>query len=192
MEIRKLFKFNNIHIVRNCTSNRCKHSAHAHTYHIELFLTSDRLDNGGMAVDFGILKNSVKQVIKMFDNSYSLWSREKDDYKNFVNQNYENIFTLNFNPSAELYSVFFYKTLKNLIKNHTKFNNNEGNIKVEKVIVHETNTGYDIADENCKYLSNNTDILNYKGIEKEGYEIYLKLKNDPNFMIENEKPEQQV
>ena len=29
-------------------------------------------------------------------------------------------------------------------------------------------------------------------LEKEGYEIYLKLKNDPNFMIENEKPEQQV
>lgn len=192
MEIRKLFKLNNIHIVRNCTSGRCKHSAHAHTYHVELFLTSDKLDNGGMVVDFGILKNSVKQVIKMFDNSYSLWSKETEEYKDFVKKNYENVFTLNFNPSAELYSVFFYKTLKNLIENHTKFNNNEGMIKVEKVIVHETNTGYAVADENCKYLNNNTDILNFEGNdEKPGYDIYLKLKNN-DFMIQNKKPEQQV
>ncbi|MBP8064536.1 MAG: 6-carboxytetrahydropterin synthase QueD, partial [Acinetobacter sp.] len=31
MIIRKLFKFENAHVVRNCTSDRCKRSIHGHS-----------------------------------------------------------------------------------------------------------------------------------------------------------------
>ena len=55
IEIRKEFTFNNIHIVRNCTSERCKKSAHAHTYHVEVFLTSNKLDNGQLELVVRIL-----------------------------------------------------------------------------------------------------------------------------------------
>ena len=55
MIIRKLFKFEGSHIVRNCTSDRCSHSLHGHSYKVELFLTADHLDNAGMVVDFGLL-----------------------------------------------------------------------------------------------------------------------------------------
>ena len=58
IEIRKEFTFNNAHIVRNCSSDRCKYTAHAHTYRVEVFLKSDKLDNGYMAVDFGLLKGT--------------------------------------------------------------------------------------------------------------------------------------
>ncbi|HCN16273.1 MAG TPA: 6-carboxytetrahydropterin synthase QueD, partial [Moraxellaceae bacterium] len=34
MRIRKLFKFENAHIVRNCSSDRCKYSIHGHSYQI--------------------------------------------------------------------------------------------------------------------------------------------------------------
>ena len=55
MRIRKLFKFENAHIVRNCSSERCKHSIHGHSYQIELILEATRLDHGQMVYDFGLL-----------------------------------------------------------------------------------------------------------------------------------------
>ena len=44
MIIRKLFKFEGAHIVRDCSSDRCKFSIHGHSYVVEVFLTSDKLD----------------------------------------------------------------------------------------------------------------------------------------------------
>lgn len=59
MRIRKLFKFENAPIVRNCSSERCKHSIHGHSYQIELILEAKRLDHGQMVYDFGLLKSSM-------------------------------------------------------------------------------------------------------------------------------------
>lgn len=191
IEIRKEFTFSNIHIVRNCTSERCKKSAHAHTYHVEVFLTSNKLDNGQMAVDFGILKNTMKSLIKVFDGCYTLWKREKDDYKNFVKKNFKNIIETNFNPSAESYAIYFYKMIE-LLLSRTTFNNDEGQINVSKVIVHETHSGYAIADENSVNMHLCEEyITNISCENNEGIEVIDTLLNTHNLFI-NETPEQQV
>lgn len=52
MLIRKLFKFENAHVVRNCTSDRCKRSIHGHSYKVELLLKASKLDHGQMVYDF--------------------------------------------------------------------------------------------------------------------------------------------
>ena len=62
MIIRKKYTFNNGHIVRNCSSERCKFSIHAHTYSVEFFFTSNGLDNGSMVIDFGLLKNKINKI----------------------------------------------------------------------------------------------------------------------------------
>ena len=73
MRIRKLFKFENAHIVRNCSSDRCKYSIHGHSYQIELILEAHRLDHGQMVYDFGLLKSSIKDIIDSFDHAICFW-----------------------------------------------------------------------------------------------------------------------
>ena len=70
-----------MHIVRKCSSDRCKKSIHAHTYTVEVFLSSNTLDNGFMVYDFGLMKNTIKELIKSFDNSVSIWDKETPEYK---------------------------------------------------------------------------------------------------------------
>ena len=76
MCIRKLFKFENAHIVRNCSSERCKHSIHGHSYQIELILEAKRLDHGQMVYDFGLLKSSIKDIIDSFDHAICFWNKD--------------------------------------------------------------------------------------------------------------------
>ncbi|MDH5465499.1 MAG: 6-carboxytetrahydropterin synthase, partial [Thiovulaceae bacterium] len=60
MIIRKLFKFENAHVVRGCSSSRCRSSIHGHSYKVELLLESNFLDHGQMVYDFGLTKQSIK------------------------------------------------------------------------------------------------------------------------------------
>lgn len=69
MLIRKLFKFENAHIVRNCTSDRCKRSIHGHSYKVELLLKASKLDHGQMVYDFGLLKGVIKDLYDSFDHA---------------------------------------------------------------------------------------------------------------------------
>ena len=58
MIIRKLFKFENVHIVRGCSTVRCRSSLHGHSYKIELLFESNFLDNAQMVYDFGLMKQN--------------------------------------------------------------------------------------------------------------------------------------
>ena len=75
MLIRKLFKFENAHIVRNCTSDRCKRSIHGHSYKVELLLKASKLDHGQMVYDFGLLKGVIKDFFDSFDHAICFWQK---------------------------------------------------------------------------------------------------------------------
>ena len=102
MIIRKLFKFEGAHIVRHCSSEKCRENIHGHSYVVEVFLTSDKLDNGYMVMDFCRL-DKVKQFIESFDHTYSLWNREPEDFKAFIYQYNRRVAELPVSPSAEGY-----------------------------------------------------------------------------------------
>ena len=76
MVIRKEFRVESAHIVRNCTSERCSHSIHGHSAVIELFFESDQLDNAQMVMDFGLMKASIKQFIDSMDHCYLLCDKD--------------------------------------------------------------------------------------------------------------------
>lgn len=141
MIIRKLFKFEGAHIVRDCSSDRCKKSLHGHSYAVEVFFTSEKLDNGGMIVDFGLLKGPIKDLIDSFDHAYSIWYKESEGFKEFIKSNSERWIEMPITPSAEGYSLMFLSYI-DLIVRSTNFNNGEGSVKVSSVRVHETATGY--------------------------------------------------
>jgi len=141
MIIRKKFKFEGAHIVRNCSTDRCKKSIHGHSYEVEVFFTSNKLDNGYMILDFGLTKKHIKNIIDSFDHAYSMWKEEDDDFKKFFKSNSQRWIEMPISPSAESYSLMFLKFIDLILKNAT-FQNGEGDVKVSSVRVHETQTGY--------------------------------------------------
>ncbi len=141
MRIRKLFKFENAHIVRNCSSDRCRRSIHGHSYQVELILEAHRLDHGQMVYDFGLLKSSIKDLIDSFDHAICFWNKDDPEYIAMCKQFSARWISLPVSPSAEQFSriIFFWSQQ---ILQQTQMQNGEQDVKVYSVIAHETATGY--------------------------------------------------
>ncbi|MEC8886608.1 MAG: 6-carboxytetrahydropterin synthase [Pseudomonadota bacterium] len=141
MLIRKLFKFENAHIVRNCSSDRCKRSIHGHSYKVEVLLQANRLDHGQMVYDFGLMKGIIKDLIDSFDHAITFWDKDDADYIAACKNYSARWIALPVSPSAEQFSrVFFF--LVDAVLKHTNMQNGEGDVTLHSVIVHETDTGY--------------------------------------------------
>ncbi len=141
MIIRKLFKFENAHIVRRCTSNRCKNSIHGHSYKVEVLFESNFLDNAQMVYDFGLMKGKIKDIIDSFDHATTFWKEDDMEYINAIKKFSQRWVALPVNPSAEQYSRVIFLMVEKILK-QTKMKNGEEGIKVHSIIVHETDTGY--------------------------------------------------
>lgn len=148
MLIRKLYKFEAGHIVRGCNSVRCSHSEHGHSYKVEVFFEAEELTDYGMVIDFGDLKK-VKEFLDRFDHAYHFWNKESEEFKDFHKKFDQRWIELPFSPSAENYSIYFLKAIKDIV-NNSKFDNRKA--KCVSVRVHETDTGYAQADELDLYL----------------------------------------
>lgn len=158
MLIRKLFKFENAHVVRNCTSDRCKRSIHGHSYKVELLLKASKLDHGQMVYDFGLLKGVIKDLFDSFDHAICFWEKDDSQYIDACQTFSARWISLSVSPSAEQFSrIFFY--LAQQVLQSTVTQNGEGDVEVYSVIVHETDTGYaqsfieDIQNEQMGILS---------------------------------------
>lgn len=141
MKIRKEFRVESAHIVRNCTSHRCSHSIHGHSAVVEVFLEGDTLDNAGMLYDFGLLKTTVKEFIDSMDHCYILCKYDAPEFKEFIKNSCDRWIELPFNPSAECLSMFIHYWINYIIE-HTNTNNGEGKIRCSGVRYHETATGW--------------------------------------------------
>lgn len=142
MLIRKLFKFENAHIVRNCSSDRCKRSIHGHSYKVELFLKANRLDNGQMVYDFGLLKGVIKDLYDSFDHAICFWNKDDAQYIQACQQFSARWVALPVSPSAEQFSRVFFFLAEQVLKATEMQNGEDPEISVHSVIVHETDTGY--------------------------------------------------
>ena len=147
MVIRKLFRVESSHIVRNCTSKRCSHSIHGHSAVIEIFLESHTLDNAQMVYDFGLMKGTIKQFIDSMDHCYLLCSNDRPDFKQFIKANCDRWIELPFNPSAEMLSMYILKNVQYILDHTQKSNGEDNGIKVTAVRYHETTTGSALADQ---------------------------------------------
>lgn len=157
MVIRKLFKFEGAHIVRNCSSDRCKKSLHGHSYVVEIFLEADKLDNGMMVYDFGLFKGTIKDFIDSFDHAYSMWDKEKPEFQNFINANSDRVVIMPISPSAEGYSLLMAFVVDKILKNTIFTNGEDPNIRLKSVRVAETVTGYaesDLFDVTSMFATN--------------------------------------
>ena len=141
MIIRKLYRFEASHIVRNCSSDRCKYSVHGHSFRIELLLAADRLDRGQMVYDFGLLKGGVKDFLDGFDHAALFWDREAPAYKKAMKSHSKRWVQLPVSPTAEQLARLMFVTVQAMLDNTERVNDDEA-ARVHSVIVHETETGY--------------------------------------------------
>lgn len=142
MIIRKEFRVEGSHVVRNCSTRRCSEGvAHGHSAVIEVFLTAQGLDEGQMLVDFGLMKGTIKDFIDSFDHCHSFWRKEDEEYKNFFKNHGGRWVEMPCSPSAEMYSLMMFYVIDKIIEN-TQFANGEQFPKLHAVRYHETTTGY--------------------------------------------------
>lgn len=141
MIIRKLFKFENAHIVRGCSSVKCRSSVHGHSYKVELLFASNFLDHGQMVYDFGLMKQNMKALIESFDHAIALWSGDDAEYLAAMKKHSQRWIELPVSPSAEQFARVIFVLIDTLLK-LTSTVNGEKEVKLESVIVHETDTGY--------------------------------------------------
>lgn len=141
MIIRKLYDFENAHIVRFCGSKRCRTAIHGHSYKCEVLLASNFLDNAGMVYDFGYMKLGIRDIIDCFDHSTTIFSGDSDEYKSDIKKHSARWIEIPLNPSAEQFCRIFFVFIDRLL-NLSEFSNGEKNVTLHSIIVHETATGY--------------------------------------------------
>ncbi|XID75898.1 6-pyruvoyl tetrahydropterin synthase family protein [Alkanindiges sp. WGS2144] len=196
MLIRKLFKFENAHVVRNCTSDRCRRSIHGHSYQVELILSANRLDHGQMVYDFGLLKGAIKDLIDSFDHAICFWNKDNPGYIEACKTYSARWVSLPVSPSAEQFSrIFFF--LADQVLQQTITQNGEGDVQVYSVIVHETATGYaqcfreDINNKQMGELSlNSIEFSQQVQLEWSNPDMYEQLKKGLTFL--NPEVSQQI
>ncbi len=141
MIIRKLFKFENAHIVRMCTTRRCSENIHGHSYKVEVLLESNYLDNGQMVYDFGLTKLYIKEIIDAFDHAITLWQKDDSSYIEAMQKHSNRWVLLPVSPSAEQFARVFFLLIERILT-CTEKKNGEKEVRLHSVIVHETDTGY--------------------------------------------------
>lgn len=150
MTIRKIFKFENTHIVRNCSTKRCRSSIHGHSYKVELIFSSDSFDNAQMIYDFGLMKSEMKDLIDIFDHSITLWNKDDKEYISAMKKFSSRWVELPVSPTAEQFARVIF-LMVDILMNATVFTNNEGKVELSSVVVHETDSGYAQANREDAY-----------------------------------------
>lgn len=78
---------------------------HGHNYKVYVHAKGNELDEGGMLLDFGVLKNSLRNVCKILDHTNL----------NDLQENGKSVF--NQNPSAERIAKFIFDKVKEDLSN---------------------------------------------------------------------------
>ena len=188
MIIRKQFKFENAHIVRGCSSQRCRASLHGHSYIVEVLFESNFLDNGQMVYDFGLMKQNMKDLIDGFDHAITLWDGDDVSYISDMKKHSDRWVQLPVSPSAEQFSRVIFVILNELLK-LTSMINGEKEVKLNSVIVHETATGYAQGFEKDAY----SELMGVIDLEKivfsnavrsewKDFELWEKVKQEKKFI----------
>lgn len=141
MIIRKVYEFENAHVVRGCSTQKCRSSIHGHSYRVELLFSSNYLDNAHMVYDFGLMKLHMKELIDAFDHSITLWDRDDKEYISDMKKHSTRWVQIPYSPSAEQFSRIFFVLIEKLLSQVVMING-ERDVKLHSVIAHETDTGY--------------------------------------------------
>ena len=149
--IRKQFKFEMSHQLFKSYSAACHEAIHGHSYILELFLSSDGLDDTGMVIDFGEVKSICGDWINTWDHCLVMPTMFDKEYLEMLSKYNKKMIITQYNPTAENMAREMWYTISYLLSQAKR------NINVSKVRLHETTTGW------AEYTNSiNEKVFNYK------------------------------
>jgi 6-pyruvoyltetrahydropterin/6-carboxytetrahydropterin synthase len=95
--IYKQFSFDSAHSLPNVPAHHKCRKLHGHTYHLTVFVEGDLLEPEGWVSDFSDLKKVIKPVIELVDHACL------NDIPGLKN------------PTAEIFSIWFWDKIKPLV-----------------------------------------------------------------------------
>ncbi len=110
-ELKVITKFAAAHQL-TMVAQKCE-NLHGHNWKIEVCVTGEKLDEGGVLVDFGIIKKNIRQIMETLDHKFL---NELEIFKGKQ-------------PSSEIIGIYIADELQKTLEN---------NIKVSKVHVWES------------------------------------------------------
>lgn len=137
IRVTKIFEFDTAHALHNY-DGLCR-NIHGHTYKLYVTAIGEPVSvksssKYGMVVDFGILKNTIKEnVIDKFDHSLILNKDENAELKNVSPELFKRIHIVDFQPTAENIIAYFAELIKPLMP--------EG-VELYSLRLHETSSSY--------------------------------------------------
>lgn len=113
---------------------------HGHRWKVEIEVQSETLVKEGqlegMVVDFGDLKKDLKEIVDYYDHALIVQEKTmREETLNCLIQDGFKIIQVNFRPTAEQFSAFFFKKMKNKGYN------------VRRTLVYETPTNCAVYEE---------------------------------------------
>lgn len=139
--VRKKFKFEAAHKLVSSYSKKCQ-KIHGHSYVVEVFLQSETLNEDGMVIDFGQLKDRLSDIFGLFDHMTVLSDKDKSTghiRQAEISAMYDlGILTVPWNPTAENMAKAFYEKIAEILYRNEDMRCAE----LVKVRVHETETGW--------------------------------------------------
>ena len=133
--IRKEFKFEMAHRLVSSFHKPCQRP-HGHSYVLELFFTSNELNEDGMVIDFAQVKDIIGEYVDSWDHIMVLKASDplvdvllgENIDKNIKAA--DGIKVVNYNPTAENMARDMYQYIKSVLP------------QLSKVRLHETTTGW--------------------------------------------------
>lgn len=118
-EVRITDDFAAAHFLRDY-NGKCE-NLHGHNYKVYVHVEGNKLDEGGMLLDFTLLKTALKEVLSKIDHT-----------------NLNDIADFDQNPSAERIAVYIYKNMLKVLSEKGLDLSKNSNRKISKVDVFET------------------------------------------------------
>lgn len=139
--IRKQFKFEMAHQLEKAYSNACSDCIHGHSYILEVFFVSDIVDETGMVIDFGEINHYIKDLVDEWDHALVMSNNFSSRYLITLEEFNKKVKITPYNPTAELIAKDIYHDIYERLTGSI-LSIREGIIKIEKVRLHETKTGW--------------------------------------------------
>ena len=140
--IRKQFKFEMAHQLKDSYSAACHENLHGHSYVLELYFSSDDVHENGMVVDFGEVKDVIGEYVDSWDHSLTMPVFFEKDYLDMLAAHTKKMRITAYNPTAENMAKTMYRDIDVMITNYQRKAYNEVKWKISKVRLHETTTGW--------------------------------------------------
>lgn len=140
--IRKQFKFEMAHQLKDSYSAACHENLHGHSYVLELYFKSETLDKYGMVVDFGEVKDVIGKYVDSWDHSLTMPVFFDKAYLDMLATYTKKMRITSYNPTAENMAKAMFGEITKELEKYQREKYGHIHWELSKVRLHETTTGW--------------------------------------------------